>query len=139
MGLEKVVNKVILVGRIATDPKITESRSGELVAKFRLVTSSEGHGEDSFHNVVCFGKQAEFVKNYCEKGDQISVDGRLQERSYTPEGGETKYFTDVIASRVGDKVRPSGKGGGGGEGKGGKAKAKAKVAQDESFDEGIPF
>ena len=102
-------NIVILAGNIATDIDVRASQTGTYVAKFRLATSSyAGKAEDGtrkeateFHNVVCFGKLAEFAGNHLKKGRSIMLEGRLHTSSWDdPAGGTRKYMTEVIAEEI---------------------------------------
>jgi single-strand DNA-binding protein len=58
--------------------------------------------------VVVFGKTAEFVANYLDKGSLIYIDGRLQTRSWEDRDGVKKYTTEIVALTV----TPLGSGGG---------------------------
>jgi len=73
---------------------------------------ASGNNIDSteWHRVVVFGKTAEFMANYLDKGAMIYVEGRLQTRSWEDRDGVKKYTTEVVANIV----TPLGGGGGGG-------------------------
>jgi single-strand DNA-binding protein len=47
--------------------------------------------------VVAWGRLAEVVRDYCNKGRQIAVVGRLQNRSWEGQDGNTRYVTEVVA------------------------------------------
>jgi single-strand DNA-binding protein len=50
-----------------------------------------------YHNVVAFAKQAELIDQYCKKGNQIYVEGRLTTRSWDDQTtGKKAYRTEVI-------------------------------------------
>lgn len=99
-----MVNKVILVGNLGTDPEVRSTPSGQQVANFRLATSrrwrdreGQRREETEWHTVVCWGRQAEVAGQYLTKGKQIYVEGRLQTRSWDDrQTGEKKYRTEVI-------------------------------------------
>lgn len=102
-------NIVILAGNIATDIDVRASQAGTYVAKFRLATNSyAGKADDGtrkesteFHNVVCFGKLAEFAGNHLKKGRSIVVQGRLHTSSWDdPASGARKYMTEVVAEEI---------------------------------------
>ena len=71
---------------------------------------ASGNNIDSteWHRVVVFGKTAEFVVNYLDKGALIYVEGRLQTRSWEDRDGVKKYTTEIVAQIV----TPLGSGGG---------------------------
>ncbi len=99
-----MVNKVILVGNLGRDPEVRSTPSGQPVATFSLATnrkwkdqSGNRQEETEWHNVVCWGRQAEIAGQYLTKGKQIYVEGRLQTRSWDDkQSGEKKYRTEVI-------------------------------------------
>ena len=99
-----MVNKVILVGNLGRDPELRSTPSGQPVATFSLATSrrwrdKEGNRQEQteWHQVVCWGRQAEVAGEYLTKGKQIYVEGRLQTRSWEDrQSGEKRYKTEVI-------------------------------------------
>lgn len=101
------LNKVILVGHLGQDPKISYAQSGMPIANMRVATSERTRGQDGqwtertdWHTVVCFDKQAEFCGNYLAKGALILVEGRLQTRKWQDKEGQDRYSTEVVANRV---------------------------------------
>ena len=90
------MNKVVLVGRLTSDPTGNEKYiKYSLAVKRRFVQT--GKTDTDFINIVCFGKQAEFAGSYLKKGMKIGVVGRIQTGSYKAQDGSTRYTTDVIA------------------------------------------
>ena len=53
-----------------------------------------------FHNVTVWGKLAEIVLAYLEKGSRIYLEGRLQHRNYEDSEHKKKYFTEIIADEI---------------------------------------
>lgn len=99
------VNKVILIGNLGRDPKISYSQQGLAVANFPIATSEQwtdkntgGRQEKTeWHKVVAFGKPAETIAKYLSKGRQVYIEGRLQTRSYEKDG-QTHYTTEVVVT-----------------------------------------
>ncbi len=99
-----MINKVILVGNLGRDPEVRSTPSGQPVASFTLATSrkwkdkgGQRQEQTEWHNIVCWGRQAEVAGQYLTKGKQIYVEGRLQTRSWDDRNtGEKKYRTEVI-------------------------------------------
>jgi single-strand DNA-binding protein len=99
-----MVNKVILVGNLGRDPEVRTTPSGQPVAKFSLATNrrrkdkdGNRHDETEWHNIVCWGRQAEIAGEYLSKGKQIYVEGRIQTSSWEDrQSGEKKYRTEII-------------------------------------------
>jgi single-strand DNA-binding protein len=99
-----MVNKVILIGNLGRDPELRSLPSGQQVAEFSLATSYRRKDPDGtfqeqteWHQIVCWGRQAEIAGQYLRKGKQIYVEGRLQTRSWDDKNtGEKRYKTEVI-------------------------------------------
>ncbi|SNR63144.1 single-strand binding protein [Humidesulfovibrio mexicanus] len=114
------LNKVILVGHLGQDPKISYTQSGQPVANLRMATSERfkdksGQWTDrtEWHTVVAWGKDAEFCGNYLGKGALVMIEGRLQTRKWQDKDGQDRYSTEVVANRVQSLgSRAQGEGGG---------------------------
>ena len=109
LGLQsrKLMNKVILSGRLGADPEVRTANSGTMVAKLRMATNgrqknADGNWETStdWHNVVAFGKTAELVDNYAPKGKELVVEGKLKTNHYEDRDGNKRYATEVIADNI---------------------------------------
>lgn len=98
----KVINKVILIGRLVADPEIRYTQSGKAVASYRLAVDrpfrQDGQQETDFINCVAWGKTGEFAGNYLHKGTKIAIEGRIQTGSYEKDGVK-HYTTDVVVER----------------------------------------
>ena len=108
------MNRVDLVGRLTRDPELRHTSSGRAVCQLNLAinrtfTNQNGEREADFINVVVWDKQAENVSKYVTKGRLVSVEGRLQSRSYDDKDGKKVYVTEVIASSV-QFLSPNGNG-----------------------------
>jgi len=116
------VNKAIIVGRMGQKPELKYTPAQTAVTNITLATNesrrdANGNNIDSteWHRIVVFGKTAEFVANYLDKGSLIYVEGRLQTRSWEDRDGVKKYTTEIVALTV------TPLGGGGGQQGGGRA------------------
>jgi single-strand DNA-binding protein len=129
-----MVNKVILVGNLGRDPEVRSTPSGQQVASFTLATNrkwkdknGQRQEQTEWHQIVCWGRQAEVAGQYLTKGKQIYVEGRLQTRSWDDkQSGEKRYRTEVIC----DNFQMLGSRGGDFEG------ARGGHAEGPSYDEG---
>ena len=102
-GAPPMINKVILVGNLGRDPEIRSTASGMPVANLSVATKRRWKNRDGnrqeqteWHNVVCFGRQAEIAGQYLSRGRQIYVEGRIQTRSWEDSTGETRYRTEIV-------------------------------------------
>jgi single-strand DNA-binding protein len=102
-----VLNKIILIGRLAADPDVRAMPSGEQVANVRLATNTYvGHDDDGsrrehteFHHLVMFGRRAELAGAYLRKGKLVYAEGRSQTRSWETPEGQKRYATEVVVDR----------------------------------------
>jgi len=99
------VNKVILIGRLGQDPKLTYLPSGSPVTEFTLATDEsfknrEGQKEErtEWHRIKVFGKSAEFCSNYLSKGRLVYVEGSIRTRKWQDQQGQDRYITEIIVS-----------------------------------------
>ncbi|MBO5372140.1 MAG: single-stranded DNA-binding protein [Lachnospiraceae bacterium] len=100
------MNRVELSGRLTKKPVISYSQNGSSVARFSLAvdrTVKRGDNwehEADFIPCVCFGKKAEFVEKYFDKGDFAIVTGNIKTGSYDDKDGVRHYTTDVWAENI---------------------------------------
>lgn len=99
------VNKVILVGHLAADPEISETKTGVPRVTFPIAThreaTSEGVLKDvtDYHRVVAWGKLGEMCGKYLVKGQGVYVEGTLLNRAYERDGMR-RYVTEIRADEV---------------------------------------
>lgn len=101
----KLINRVVLVGRLTKDPELRYTPSGVPVTRFtiavnRTFTNQQGEREADFISCVAWRKQAENLANFMRKGSLIGVDGRIQTGSYEGPDGKRVYTTEVVAESV---------------------------------------
>lgn len=97
-----MVNKVTLIGRLGKNPEIRTLEAGTCIAKFTLATdesykdkSGQWQTTTEWHNLILWGKVAEYAEKSLKKGDLVYVEGKLTSRSWQDEHGVTKYITEV--------------------------------------------
>lgn len=93
------MNRVLLIGRLTKKPELDE-RHETPMTKFTIAVDrrSKDKGAD-FIRITAFGKQAENVCRFKDKGHQIAVEGRIQTGSYEKDGARINTF-DVIADSI---------------------------------------
>lgn len=99
------INRIILSGRLTKDPELRYTPNGIAVCNFTLATdrpftNAQGKRETDFHTIIVWRQQAETVANYLRKGQEATVDGRLQNRSYQNNEGRNVTVTEIIAENV---------------------------------------
>jgi single-strand DNA-binding protein len=100
----KMINRVILMGRLTRDPEFRQTTSGIPVCRFTVAVDrpyrKEQEKKADFINVTAWRNTAEFVSRYFSKGKMIIVDGSLHNNDYTDNNGVKHYSMDVQAENV---------------------------------------
>ncbi|MDE3743046.1 single-stranded DNA-binding protein [Maribacter polysaccharolyticus] len=97
------LNKVMLIGHLGDEVKMHYFEGGGCIGRFPIATNetytNKQTGErvtnTDWHNVVVRNKAAEICEKYLSKGDKIYVEGRLKNRQWQGEDGNTRYTTEV--------------------------------------------
>jgi single-strand DNA-binding protein len=115
------VNKVILVGNLGRDPEVRSTQDGTKIVNFTLATSETWNDRASgerkerteWHRVVIFNERlADVAERFLRKGAKVYVEGALQTRKWTDQGGQEKYTTEVVLGRFrGELTMLDGRGG----------------------------
>ena len=101
------INKVILIGHIGNKPEGRYTPSGTSTASFSLATNeswidSEKKKQEKteWHNIVSWGKLADFVTEYIQKGQLVYVEGRIQTRSWEDKDGKIRKITEILCTTI---------------------------------------
>lgn len=100
------VNKAILVGRLGHDPSLKFTDDGTAIANFSLATTEkwkkdgEKQERTEWHKIVIFGRLAEIAGEYCRKGSQIYLEGKIQTRQWEDKDGNKRYTTEIVAFQM---------------------------------------
>lgn len=100
------MNKVILSGYVSQNPEIRYAQSsGQAVGNFNLAVKrpkrkNEETALTDFLRCVTFGKTAEMVEKYVQKGTGLIIIGRIQTDNYTDQNGVKKYTTNIIVENI---------------------------------------
>lgn len=98
---DKVLNKIILLGRLTRDPDISTTPAGKIVTKFTLAVDRFGASKETdFINIVAWERLGENCGNSLSKGNRCLVEGRLQIRSFEGKDGQKRWVTEVVAQTV---------------------------------------
>ena len=122
------LNRVILIGRLASEPELKYTPSGIAVTQFRLAVNrpmsaeARSSGQEKQADVipiVAWRQSAEYAANYLGKGRLVAVEGRMQVREYVTQDGQKRRDTEVVADNLKSLDRPKegeegAQGGGGG-------------------------
>lgn len=113
-----MLNKIVIMGRLARDPELRRTQSGIAVTSFRIACdrdfkSQNGEKGTDWIDIVAWRNTAEFVSKYFAKGRMAIVEGRLQTREWTDKDGNKRTAVEVVADNVyfGDSKRDGASGG----------------------------
>ena len=102
------VNKVILVGHLGRDPEVRHTQSNQKIVHLAVATSErwkdrssgEARERTEWHRVVIFNEHlADVAERYLRKGSPVYLEGTLQTRKWTDQGGQERYTTEVVVPR----------------------------------------
>ena len=136
------LNKVVLCGRLTSDPELKTTATGIPVLSFTLAVNrpyraadaNSGQPTADFISVVAWRQRAEFIARYFRKGSSICLTGSIQTRKWTDQNNVTRYATEVIVEDAHFVDR---------KGEGGAVPAEAYPVASEEFvpvdDEKLPF
>lgn len=102
-----MINKVTLIGNVGKDPEVKRFENS-VKASFSLATSKtftpkgekDKVTQTEWHNIIVWGKLADIVANYVNKGQLLYVEGEINYRSYDDRDGNKKYITEINASVI---------------------------------------
>ena len=103
------INKVILLGNVGKEPKVTYFEGGNCVAQVTMATSERGYtlangtqipDRTEWHNLVFRGRLAEVVDKYVHKGDKLYVEGEIYYRTIEEKNGSTRRQIEITAKNM---------------------------------------
>tara|TARA_R100000700_G_C3151445_1_gene129981 strand:- start:460 stop:873 length:414 start_codon:yes stop_codon:yes gene_type:complete len=101
-----MINKVMLVGKVKSDPQSRGSATTFRLGTWKII--HDGRRFDSTHSIEGFGRTGELMSSMRE-GELISVEGAIKHSSYEKDGRKV-WFTSITASsvsRLGEDVEQS--------------------------------
>jgi single-strand DNA-binding protein len=101
------LNKVFIIGRIATDITLKATSTNQAVTSFNVATnrvwtdkSGQKQEEAEFHTVVVWGRQAELASQFLSKGSLVLIEGRLRTRTWKDASNQNHKVTEIICERM---------------------------------------
>ena len=94
------MNKVFLKGRLTSDPVQRYIRDEISVTSFSVAVNRPYDKEKKadFINVVAWNKQAELIKKYFTKGQEIAIVGRLESNQYVDKDTQKKLTSYQVVT-----------------------------------------
>ena len=100
-------NKMIVVGNVGSDSEMRYLESGTAVTSFTLATnrryrtsSGEQREETEWFTVTAWGRLAETVNQYVNKGMKIYAEGRLKSSTWEGNDGQTRFRNEITATDI---------------------------------------
>lgn len=100
------LNRIVIMGRLTQTPELRSTQDGNFVINFCLaverdfINKATNTREADFINCVAYGKTAEFVKKYFDKGNMVIASGRLQIRQWIDRNENKRYTAEVRTDSV---------------------------------------
>ncbi len=91
-------NRVVLMGRLGSKPELKYTATSLAVASFSLATSEKSKDKETtqWHNIKAFGKRAETMEMYLDKGRQVLIEGKLQYEHWEDKQGNKKSRATIL-------------------------------------------
>ena len=100
-----MLNVVAIMGRLVADPELRTTQQGTNVCTFRIAcersyTPKGQQRQADFVDIVAWGKTAEFICKFFQKGSMIAIDGSIQTRQYQDKQGNKRTAVEVLANNI---------------------------------------
>ena len=96
------LNQCIFSGRLTDKPELRVTNTGKNVCSFSIAVN-EGYGDNrkvTYPKITVWGKQAEYVAEYGEKGMLIEVVSKYNQKKYQNDKGQDVHSHDFVATDV---------------------------------------
>ena len=114
-----LVNSITLIGNLGNDFEVKNLGNGRTVAKTSLATNESYKNKEGkviektqWHNIVVWGKKAETLSKYTQKGSKLAVSGKVEYDRYEDSEGIKRTSTKVVVDdfhfldKKGEKTNP---------------------------------
>lgn len=110
------VNRVILIGNVGKDPDIRYSTDGKPVASFSLATTERAYTtaagipipeKTEWHNIVMWGKNAEYAEKYIRKGAKLYIEGKIRTRVWEDKNAIKRNITEIYVDSFDFLAQPN--------------------------------
>jgi single-strand DNA-binding protein len=105
--MNSLKNSVQLIGHLGMNPEVKTLDSGKKLAKFSIATNDsyknakgEKIEDTQWHNLIAWGKTADIIEKYLQKGNEVAIEGKLTSRSYDDKDGNKRYITEIIVNEL---------------------------------------
>jgi single-strand DNA-binding protein len=107
------ITSTTIAGNLTRDPEIRYARDGQATTSLSVAVNrrwqnrqtQEWEESTSVFDIVCWRDLAENVALSLTKGARVVVTGRLEERRWETEDGETRTKVELVAEEIGASLR----------------------------------
>ena len=103
--MKNISNSVQLIGRLGAKPEMIALESGNKLVKLNLATKEvyknqkgEKVIDTQWHRLIAWGKLAENMGTFLEKGQEVAVNGKITYKNYTNKEGKAIYYTEIVVN-----------------------------------------
>ena len=98
-----MINSVVMIGRLTKDVELRKTQNGKSVTSFALAVNrtgaQDGQQDCDYINCIAWGKTADIMAQYLNKGSLIGIEGRIQTRTYQKDNRNV-YVTEVLVNTL---------------------------------------
>lgn len=102
------INRAYIGGTVVRVDGLKYSKNGTQILQFAVVTKKAYQSKDeksyeyrpTFHNIVCYGKKADYLSKIIEKGMFVLVEGSISIDKYTDANGNQRTSIHIDADKV---------------------------------------
>ena len=112
--MNNIKNSVQLIGHLGKDIETIELKGGNTIAKATIATNEYYFNKDGekventqWHQLVAFGKTAEYMARLLQKGTEVAISGKLCHRSYEDKDGNKRYVSEVVIDQFNRFGKPA--------------------------------
>ncbi len=99
----KSLNRVMMMGHLAADVEIRQTKGDHLVANFPLATNRMTRAENGekkevvdYHRIIAWDKLGKMCGQYLVKGTAVYVEGRIINRQYDDKNAVRQYRSEIV-------------------------------------------
>tara|TARA_B110000263_G_scaffold54719_1_gene46166 strand:- start:99 stop:446 length:348 start_codon:yes stop_codon:yes gene_type:complete len=101
------LNKIILIGHLGADPEGRYTQQGNASTTFSLATNESWKNQSGqltehteWHNIIAWGKLAEFAKEHLYQGQLVNIEGSIRTQNWVDKEGAKHKKMEVFCSSI---------------------------------------
>ncbi len=142
-----MLNKMTLIGHVGQEPETNLSKNDKPITRLSVATSEkwrdkesgEIHEQTEWVNCTAFGRLSDVASKYVHKGSRLFIEGKLTTRKYDDKNGITRYATTIVIRNLVLLDRKPRDAAAGAETKAVRDERQNTAADNDNFDDDVPF